>query len=147
MTFLKIKKTIIAGTLCFSYFILSIYLIDQNKIFNEYISNLDKARFLGQDKLRTSLPKYLYSLHIDDLNGAAYGANGSWEEIKSTYSWCTGNGSKMNPYIIREVYIINKGSKGFISINNSNAYFELEGCKIYNNSDGNLLKGGMYSRM
>ena len=64
----------------------------------------------------------------------------------STYNWsvakadgiCTGNGTYSEPYIIEDLVIDAGGSGSCISIENSDVYFIIENCTLYNS-------GGYYT--
>jgi len=58
--------------------------------------------------------------------------NNNWTATESTYSWCTGSGTSNDPYIIQDLIIDGEGSGSCILIENSDVYFEIENCTLYN---------------
>lgn len=58
--------------------------------------------------------------------------NADWEYVAATYPWCTGAGTPQNPYIIQGLTIDGGGSGSGILIENSDVYFIIEHCTIYN---------------
>ena len=64
---------------------------------------------------------------IDDLNPTR-----NWAFTVSNYDWCSGAGTLANPYIIENVTIDGQYSGSCIEIRNSNAYFILRNCTLYN---------------
>jgi len=62
-------------------------------------------------------------IHIDGNSGwAAFRAAGN----------CTGSGNYTHPYIIEDKVVDGSGSGSCIVINNSNVYFRIENCTVYN---------------
>jgi parallel beta-helix repeat protein len=66
--------------------------------------------------------------------------NNNWTETNSTYEWCRGSGTINDPFIIENLTIINQYEGGFISIENTNAYFIIRNC-ILPDIIGNLFYG------
>ena len=58
------------------------------------------------------------------------GAN--WSDTEITYNWCSGNGTLDDPYIIENVTIDGGAPRSGILIENSNSYFRIENCIVYN---------------
>jgi len=50
----------------------------------------------------------------------------------STRSWCTGSGTSGDPYVIQDATIDGQNSGHCIQIMDSNAYFRIENCTLYN---------------
>jgi parallel beta-helix repeat protein len=65
-------------------------------------------------------------IHIDDANPSI-----NWTVAKKD-GICTGNGTYSDPYVIKDLEIDGGGSGNGISIENSNVYFKIENCSIYN---------------
>ncbi len=57
--------------------------------------------------------------------------NNNWTAAK-TAGICTGNGTSSEPFIIEDLVINGEGSGSCILIENSNAFFKIENCTIYN---------------
>ncbi|MFX0155673.1 MAG: nitrous oxide reductase family maturation protein NosD, partial [Candidatus Hodarchaeota archaeon] len=64
---------------------------------------------------------------INDLGGADY----TWAEA-ALEPWCTGAGTSGDPYVIEDLIIDGKGIENCISVQNSNKYFMIQNCKVYN---------------
>ena len=64
-----------------------------------------------------------------DING-----NSGWANAK-TAGICTGNGTYSAPYIIEDLIIDGGGSGSCILIENSNVYFRIENCSVYNSGN------------
>ena len=58
--------------------------------------------------------------------------NYNWEKISSENEWCSGSGTSDDPYIIENVIIDGKSSGSCITIRNSDAYFIIKNCTLYN---------------
>lgn len=87
-----------------------------------------------QDEINFKNPKKsgdwnLQFIHID----------GNWSHTVGNYTWCSGDGSWTNPYIIENVTIDASSSptRSGILINNSkNDYFIINNCNVYNAGSG-----------
>jgi len=62
-------------------------------------------------------------IHID--------GNSGWTAFKAAGN-CTGNGTISEPYVIEDLEIDGEGSGSCIFIENSDAYFRIENCTLYN---------------
>jgi len=69
------------------------------------------------------------------INGNSGWANAKIAEI------CTGNGTSSEPYVIEDLEIDGGGSGSCILIENSDVYFEIENCTVYNS--GGYPDGGI----
>ena len=80
-------------------------------------------------KLFTSGPLG-YTIHINDTDPTK-----NWTYTNTTYDWCTGSGTYVDPYVIRDVEIDAMQSGSGITIENSTKmYFRIENCTVYNSS-------------
>ena len=70
-------------------------------------------------------------LRISAVSGKIHIDN-NWTATESTYSWCTGSGTWNDPYIIQDLIIDSGGSGSCIWIQNSDVYFRIENCTVYN---------------
>jgi len=70
-------------------------------------------------------------IFIDDSATGVGAHNWTWAE---TQPWCSGSGSWADPYVIENVTIDGKYSGRCIEIMNSNTYFIIRNCTIYNSS-------------
>ncbi|MCK5159924.1 MAG: right-handed parallel beta-helix repeat-containing protein, partial [Candidatus Heimdallarchaeota archaeon] len=73
---------------------------------------------------------------IDD-NGEG---NYTWAQV-STLFWCYGFGTFENPYIIEKLIINGRNSSSCITIKNSNVYFTIKNCTLYNSGNGEYDAG------
>jgi parallel beta-helix repeat protein len=78
-------------------------------------------------------------IYIDDLATGVGAHNWTWAEIQP---WCSGSGSWAEPYVIENVTIDGQGSGNCIEIKNSDAYFIIQNCSLYN-SDLNPYYAGI----
>jgi parallel beta-helix repeat protein len=63
--------------------------------------------------------------------------NNNWSAVRSTYpSWCSGNGSAGNPYVIKNLYMNCHGSRTGLFIEHTTAHFIVRNCTIFN-AEGN----------
>jgi len=69
-------------------------------------------------------------IHIDDNNPSI-----NWTVAKKD-GICTGNGNYSNPYIIEDLEIDGEGSGSCIVIRNSEVYFRIENCTLFNSGEG-----------
>ncbi|TFF85374.1 MAG: hypothetical protein EU551_04170 [Promethearchaeota archaeon] len=113
---LKIEIFIILGIFLIS-FVFSVNFIDDKFSHNKY-SDLETAKSWDL----TGSP-----IIIDDSDPTK-----DWAFTESNYDWCSGAGTQMDPYIIENVTIDGKGSDTCIEIKNSNAYFQIRNCNLYN---------------
>ena len=58
----------------------------------------------------------------------------NWSYTASHYDWCSGSGSWTDPYVIENVTIDGQGLDNCIEIKNSDVYFIVRNCSLYNSS-------------
>ena len=63
----------------------------------------------------------------------------NWSFTEASYEWCNGSGTINDPYIIENVTINATGAINGILIENSNAYFMIRNCVVYNASSRGIL--------
>ncbi len=63
----------------------------------------------------------------------------NWSYTASNYNWCSGSGSWADPYVIENITINGGGSAYCIKIGNSDVYFIIRNCSLYNSGIGILL--------
>jgi len=80
------------------------------------ISSLEKAAFWE-----------IGPIEIDDDNPTK-----NWSLIKATYDWCSGSGNWNDPFKIENVTINGLSTGSCIEIKNSNAFFIIRNCTLYN---------------
>ncbi|MFX1407057.1 MAG: nitrous oxide reductase family maturation protein NosD [Promethearchaeota archaeon] len=78
------------------------------------------------DKENVKISKVWGKVHIDDANPSM-----NWSVAKND-EICTGNGTYSDPYVIEDLVINGGGSGDCILIENSNVYFRIENCTVYN---------------
>jgi len=66
-------------------------------------------------------------ISIDDSNSSK-----SWAFVKANYNWVSGSGTWNDPYIIENVTIDGGSTGNGIEIKNSNVYFIIRNCTVYN---------------
>lgn len=67
--------------------------------------------------------------------------NGGWYTVNLTVEWCTGSGTFNDPYIIQNVLIDGQNSGNCIEIKNSDVYFIIKNCSVYNSGNGSSSAG------
>jgi len=71
---------------------------------------------------------YGEKVHIDDTGVSAL----NWSQTELVKWWCEGSGIESNPYDIRDLVINGSDSGNCILIENSNVYFNIENCTVFN---------------
>ena len=120
-------KLALLGVLLFGLSIFSLNLSDtivtnENDQDNNMTNHLTSAGFWDL----TGNPIY-----IDDLATGVGAHNWTWAE---TQPWCSGSGSWADPFIIENVTIDGQGIDNCIEIKNSDKYFIIRNCSLYNSS-------------
>jgi parallel beta-helix repeat protein len=110
---------------------------------NIFITNKQPLEFNEKDQVQIN-PSGFWNLtgnpiYIDDLATGVGAHNWTWAE---TQPWCSGSGSWAYPYVIENVTINGQGSGNCIEIKNSDAYFIIQNCSLYN-SDLNPYYAGI----
>ena len=112
-------KVIILGILCAISPIISTNL---NLKYSEFSNGINL------DKENLQISKVWGKIHIDDTNPTM-----NWSVAKED-GICTGNGTYSDPYVIEDL-VINGGDSGdCILIENSDVYFRIENCTVYNSA-------------
>ncbi len=83
-------------------------------------------------------------IFIDGLATGVGAHNWTWAE---TQSWCSGSGIWNDPYIIENLKINGSGTEKGIDIVQSNVYFIIQDCLIYNSDTGIYLQDVTNSRL
>ncbi|MHA2009717.1 MAG: right-handed parallel beta-helix repeat-containing protein [Candidatus Hodarchaeales archaeon] len=94
-----------------------------------FISN---PRFIAKDR-NTSSSYNNENLKFSKISGKIHIDN-NWSDTK-TAGICTGSGASSDPYLIKDLVIDAGGSGSSIFIENSNVYFKIENCTIYNSGN------------
>jgi len=105
--------------------------ITTNLIFIMEISeeNTDYGDNITLDKRVLESSVLSGKIHIDDRDPSY-----NWSIAKDA-GICMGNGTFSNPYIIEDLVIDGGDSGSCISIENSDVYFRIENCTVYNSGD------------
>ncbi len=79
------------------------------------------------------------NLKISKVSGKIHIINNSgWVDFRNDGN-CTGSGTYSDPYVIKDLEIDGGGSGSCIKIENSNVYFKIEDCTLYNSREGIYL--------
>jgi parallel beta-helix repeat protein len=92
-----------------------------NKLSNDTIPKSDVIPLGSESFDLTGSPIY-----IDDLDPEK-----NWNETVKN-EWCSGNGTKSNPYILSNITINGQGSSDCIYIKNSRKFFKIQNCTLSN---------------
>ena len=84
----------------------------------------------NQDNENLKILKISKPIYINDNN-----PSNNWSIAKDA-GICTGNGTYSKPYVIEDLVIDGGGSGNCIWIENSNVYFRIENCTVYNSGSG-----------
>lgn len=107
-------------------FLISIGIILPALILNSNsVLNSDKYTENHGDNKSLKLAIASEKIHIDN----------NWSDAKVA-GICTGDGVALNPYVIEDLEINGGGSGDCITIENSDVYFKIENCTLYNARDG-----------
>ena len=73
-----------------------------------------------------------------DLTGTpiVIDGNAEWVTTAATEPWCNGSGIWNDPYILENITIDGNNLTSCITIKNSDVYFRIENCKVFNSSSG-----------
>ena len=120
------------------FFLLMLLLISAvimpiNIIFNNITT--DK----GNNKVDPKTSEYVNPIEIDGDATGIGAKNWTWAKNQP---WCSGNGTWADPYIIEDAIIDAEGTGNCISINNSNVYFTIKYCTVFN-SGVNFFDAGI----
>ena len=84
------------------------------------------------DNESLKLSKISGPIYIDDNDPSC-----NWSVAKDV-GICTGSGTYSNPYVIEDLLIAGVGSGNLIWIENSDVYFKIENCTLYNADDAGI---------
>ncbi len=107
-----------------------------NPVNNKVNREINSYTLTNVDILGTSGHWNLAPFVIDDSGGGDY----TWEEA-SAETWCSGSGTFEDPYLIENVTIDGGNLGNCITINNSDKYFRIENCTVYNSGSGSYDAG------
>ncbi|MFX1360750.1 MAG: right-handed parallel beta-helix repeat-containing protein, partial [Promethearchaeota archaeon] len=130
---LKNKRFI---SICLVIYIISLYFNSFNIYFNDYFQNFDN----------TYQTIFIATNHLDLDGPLIIDGNDEWASIANSYSWCSGSGLKSDPYIIENLSINGKASGYCFEIKNSDVFFVIENCIIYNAGGNGTENAGITLR-
>ncbi len=112
---------------------------DNNDLFVDapYTWITGNANSIDNHPLMNSTAHYGERIHIDASGVSAW----KWDETAKFKVWCTGSGTFLDPYIIDNLEINGGGTDNGILIENSNDYFIIKNCKVYNAGTGLTIAG------
>jgi len=81
-----------------------------------------------------------------DLTGTPIVIDNNWSNTRDMYDWCTGLGTVDQPFVIENVTIDGMQKSNCITITNTNEYFEIRNCTIYNTTSdwSSIYQKGIY---
>ncbi|MBD3201128.1 MAG: hypothetical protein GF316_14020, partial [Candidatus Lokiarchaeota archaeon] len=121
--------------LILSFFLLiSTFIPSLNSLFGHFVN--DTVEYEEKNKNISAYTNLDY-IHIDDRGAGDF----TWSELENAFTWCTGNGTKLNPYIIENIAVNGKNTSSSLYISNSIIYFEIKNCLFFNSSDSNFHSG------
>ena len=120
--------------LLFLLFVGNYYLA--NPINNKVNREINNYTLTNVEIPRTSGHWNLTPFVIDDSGGGDY----TWEEA-SGETWCSGSGTLEEPYLIENVTIDGGNLANCITIKNSDKYFRIENCTVFNSGSGTYDAG------
>ena len=79
------------------------------------------------------------NLKISAVSGKIYiDGNSGWAAFKAAGN-CTGNGTYAEPYVIEDLVIDGEFWENGILINNSDVYFKIKNCSVYNSRNHSVM--------
>jgi len=86
---------------------------------------------------------WLYNVSFSQYEGGKIHINGNqeWLDFKNA-GGCTGQGTYSDPYVIKDLIIDGGGSGSCILIENSNVYFKVKNCTVFN-AGSSSIDGGI----
>ncbi|MFX0021138.1 MAG: nitrous oxide reductase family maturation protein NosD [Candidatus Hermodarchaeota archaeon] len=105
-------------------FTILVILIGLFQIMGIYPNSILEKREGSFDKMILKTSKISPKIHIND----------NWSDAKAL-GICTGEGTFSNPYVIKDLIIDGGGSGNCIFIQNSDFYFRIENCTLYNSGN------------
>ena len=73
---------------------------------------------------------------IDDTNPSQ-----NWSYTATNYDWCSGSGTWGDPYLIENVTVNGQATDRCLTVRNSNVFFVIHDCILFNSKDDNLYGG------
>ena len=79
--------------------------------------------------------KNIRSSYILSATSGVVHIDNNWTYTEGNYSWCSGSGTYSEPYVIEDLKIDGSGLGACILIENSNVYFRIENCTVFNSGN------------
>ena len=96
----------------------------------------DNFETVKLDGVQTSSINLVNPIFINDTD-----PNYNWSKTAAENEWCSGSGSWSDPYVIQNITINGNNVSNCIDIQNSNKYFTVKNCTVYNSSSGHSFAG------
>ncbi|MFX1499856.1 MAG: nitrous oxide reductase family maturation protein NosD [Promethearchaeota archaeon] len=64
----------------------------------------------------------------------------NWSDTRDFYDWCSGSGTRDDPYVIKDININGGNSGNCITIKNTYEYFIIRNCTLFNSNKGIYLE-------
>jgi len=105
--------------------------LTQSYTFLNLLTKID-AEEKNQDNLNDVKTSDIFELNYFHISGLGIG-DYTWEEI-AQLSWCTGNGTSDDPYIISNIAVDGKNASSCLHISHSDVYFIIQDSLFFNSS-------------
>ncbi len=123
-------------------FLLVLFFVGNYYLANPINSKLNREinsyALTNVDILGTSGHWSLAPFVIDDSATGVGAHNWTWAEAQP---WCSGSGTLEEPYLIENVTIDGENSGSCLTIKNSDKYFRIENCTVFNSGSGDYDAG------
>jgi len=126
------SKIIILITLGILFALLPIFTTNLSFIMGNSNKSSDYSADFKLDNKNLKISAVSGKIHIDN----------NWSETKAA-GICTGNGTYSEPYIIEDLVIDGGGSGSCVMIGNSDVYFKIEICTLYNSGNKSAIDAGI----
>jgi len=79
--------------------------------------------------------KNIRSSYILSATSGVVHIDNNWTYTEGNYSWCSGSGTYSEPFVIEDLIIDGSGLGACILIENSEVYFRIENCTVFNSGN------------
>ncbi|MFX1566913.1 MAG: NosD domain-containing protein [Promethearchaeota archaeon] len=99
-----------------------------------FVNNIFYTELIVENRLKSNENGKIKFAAYWDLTGTPISIDGDseWATTASSQPWCSGSGTITDPYTIENVTIDGQNSSSCIDIRNSNVYFKIKNCILYN---------------
>ena len=133
-------KTLILLTLLIIFLFSSIF---NSRFSKNTITNNNYIEFNEKDQIQIKLSGF-WNLTGSPILIDDYNLSNNWAYTASHYAWCSGSGTWADPYVIENVTIDGQGLGNCIEIRNSDAYFIVRNCSLYNSGSSYYNDAAIY---